>query len=57
MGLAYDWLHPVLTTEERQLFVDYLLEMAVLPARRLYAEKRWWSFGESLDSLLDDFTA
>ena len=42
-GLAFDWLHPVLTAEERTLFVDYLLQMAVLPARRLYAETRWWS--------------
>ena len=50
-GLAYDWLHPVLTADERQVFVDYLVDMAVLPARRLYAERRWWSFGESLVAL------
>ena len=50
-GLAYDWHHPVLSADERQVFVDYLVDMAVLPARRLYAERRWWSFGESLVAL------
>ncbi len=42
LGLAYDWLHPVLTEAERKWFVDGLDRRAIQPYLRAVEQNPWW---------------
>jgi hypothetical protein len=43
VAIGYDWLHPVLTPEQRQRYEDSLLEKALRVVGQKHAKSGWWT--------------
>ncbi|QJE95471.1 heparinase II/III domain-containing protein [Luteolibacter luteus] len=43
VAIGYDWLHPVLTSEQRQRYEDALLDKALRVVGQKHAKTGWWT--------------